>query len=68
MNFSTLRRQIAQLKAAIPAKKKPFVAIFRSADGTMNPYNLEQLRRALAVGAHIVEFRFIATPREGFSP
>jgi len=59
MNFSTLRRQIAQLKAAIPAKKKPFVAIFRSADGTMNPYNLDKLRAARADGAQVITFRFM---------
>lgn len=59
MSIKSLRAQLLKLRESIPAKKKPFVAIFRSADGTMNPYNLDKLRAARADGAQVITFRFM---------
>jgi hypothetical protein len=67
MNFSALRRQIAQLKAAMPTKPRPVVAIFWSADGTLEGNNAARLRAAKAANAHIINVRFMRTPREELS-
>jgi hypothetical protein len=34
--LAQLRREVAKLRAGIPAKKKPFVVIFENADGTFS--------------------------------
>jgi hypothetical protein len=66
-SLRSLKSKLAQLRASIPTHPPAVVAIFRSADGKLNPFNLDKLRAARADGAQVITFRFMAPPSEELS-
>jgi hypothetical protein len=63
MSLKALKAQVLKLRAAMPAKKKPFVVIFENADGTMSGDNAQRLQAAKAADAHILHVRFMSQAR-----
>jgi hypothetical protein len=66
-SLRSLKSKLAQLRASIPTHPPSVVAIFWSADGSLNPFNAAKLRQACADGAQIVRFKFMAPPSEELS-